>query len=146
MIAVNKKTRLTILLLMVLAIIPVMNAIGGDVCTISVSVCDGAGNSTDVFSEGEDIYVQADGGALSRNAWYLVWVQNCKVSPGVLDLSKDPTGAIEFVYTNDNGSLDHTLIWENSTIGGNYTVVLDGGEFGNYNGTEKQCAFEVTWQ
>ena len=147
--SMDKKTTLVIvLLLMALAIIPVMNAIDGDVSTttIPVSVCDGAGNFTDAFSEGEDIYVQADGGALSPNAWYLVWVQNCELSPGVLNPSEDPTGAIEFVHTNGNGSLDHTLIWENSTIGGNYTVVLDGGEFGNYNGTEKQCAFEVTWQ
>jgi len=148
--SMNKKTTLTImLLLMALAIIPVMDAIDGGVCTmtipVSASVCNGTGNSTDVFLEGEGIYVQADGGALSPNAWYLVWVQNCELSPGVLDPSEDPTGAIEFVHTNGNGSLNHTLIWENSTVG-NYTAVLDGGELGNYNVTEKQCVFEVTWQ
>lgn len=141
----DKKTTLAMLLLMALAILPVMNAVDGGVftTTLPVSVCNGTGNSTDVFLEGEGIYVQADGEALSPNVWYLVWVQNCTVSPGVLDPSKDPTGAIEFVYTNDDGSLNHTLIWENSTVG-NYTVVLDGGELGNYNVTEKQCVFEVT--
>lgn len=128
------------LFLVVLAMAPTLGAMIAN--SAGPKACGAGGEYVKVFSDDADIYVKADSGVLKADACYLVWVQsvdgmhsfgkdmakpNQWIDKLTLDLANDPTGTLEVVKANSDGSLDRTLIWEDSTPG-KYVIILDGGD------------------
>lgn len=109
----------------------------------TVFACNSTGAQYAAFDPGSEICMMATG--LQGDAYYLIWVQASSMSNGtVLNLTEDPTGIIEIVHTDANGSCSPVLVWESCDAAGSYTIVLDSGEkFGIYDEDDHNCSFAV---
>ncbi len=92
----------------------------------------------DQFAPGETVYVT--GTNLIASTDYKLWIQYDAVSDGgVLDAGEDPSGTLELVATDANGTLPVTAIWAidpDATTYTEYDIVADNqaaGTVGTYN-------------
>ncbi|HKZ94440.1 MAG TPA: DUF2341 domain-containing protein [Candidatus Bathyarchaeia archaeon] len=125
------------------ASLPPAATFGAEEEPATIQSCDSSGNMKASFSAGEALYVK--GSNLKENTDYKIYIVNDVAQWNDGDpIPTRITGTTSTVYSDNLGDIQPTLIW-NSTLVGNYDIILDVFENGLYDSSfDALNSFEVT--